>query len=98
MGLINWDFIPGFLMPLLVKLNIVHKHPNDFPDGAYLFKVKGKNNSTRCKICLKLTITRVERPYWRRSGVFIVNSNIFIPCTSVSEVYFEQVNVDWFVI
>ena len=63
MGLINWDLIPGFLMPLLVKENIVDKHPNDFPTGVYLLKVKGKNKSKRCKICLKLTVTRVERPH-----------------------------------
>ena len=63
MGLINWDLIPGFLMPLLVKENIVHKHPNNFPTGIYLLKVKRKNTSTKCKICLKLTITTVERRY-----------------------------------
>ena len=80
-------------MSLLVKENIVHKHPNDFPTGVYLLKVKGKNNNTRYKICLKLRMTRVERPHWRRSGVFIVNLNIFHTSTSVSVVYFEQVNV-----
>ena len=67
----------GFLMSLLVKESIVHKHPNNFPTDIYLLKVKGKNISTRCKICSKLTITRVERRHWRRSGVFIVNLNIF---------------------
>ena len=63
MGLINWDLIPGFLMQLLVKENIVHKHPNNFPTIVYLLKFKGENNSTRCKICLKLTKTGVERPH-----------------------------------
>ena len=61
MGLINWDLIPGFLMTLLVKENIVHKHPNDFLTSVYLLKFKGENNSTRCKICLKLTKMGVER-------------------------------------
>ena len=63
MGLINWDLIPGFLMPLLVKENIVHKHTDNFATVVYLLKVKGENNSTRCKICLKLTKTGVERPH-----------------------------------
>ena len=63
MGLINWDLIPGFLMQLLVKENIVHKHPNNFPTIVYLLKFKGENNSTRCKICLKLTKTGVQRPH-----------------------------------
>ena len=98
MGLINWDLIPGFLMPLLVKEIIVHKHANDFPTDIYLLKVNRENNSTRCKICLKLTKTRVEQPHWRRSGIFIVNLKIFHTCISVSAVYFEQVNVVWFVI
>ena len=40
MALINWDLIPGFLMPLVVKENIVYKQPNDFPTSVYLLKVK----------------------------------------------------------
>ena len=98
MGLINWDLIPGFLMTLLAKENIVYKHPNDFPTGVYLLKVKGKNNSTWCKICLKLTITRVNDLIDIVQVSFLLTSTYFIPCTSVSEVYFEQVNVNWFVI
>ena len=42
MDLINWGLIPGFLMALLVKENIVHKYPNNFPTGIYLLKIKGK--------------------------------------------------------
>ena len=77
MGLINWDLRPVFLMPLLVKENIAQKHPNDFLNGVQLLKAKGKNTSTRSKICSKLTITSVEQLHLRRSGVFIVNLNIF---------------------
>ena len=42
MDLINWDLIPGFLIPQLVKENIVHKHPNDFPTGICLLKINEK--------------------------------------------------------
>ena len=34
MGFINWD-VTGFLMPLLVKENIVNIHPNNFPTVIY---------------------------------------------------------------
>ena len=42
--------------------------------GIYLLKVNNRNTSTRCEICSKLTIKTTERRHWRRSGVFIVNS------------------------
>ena len=43
------------------------------PADIYLLKVNNRNTSTRCEICLKLTIKTAERRHWRRSGVFIVN-------------------------
>ena len=43
------------------------------PVVIYLLKVNNRNTSTRCEICLKLTIKTPERRHWRRSSVFIVN-------------------------
>ena len=46
-----------------------------------------------CEICSKLTIKTPERPYWRRSGVFIVNfEQILWNCSGAVIVDFEQVN------
>ena len=50
------------------------------PAGKYMFKVNYRRTRTRCEICSKLTIKKLERPQWRCSGV-IVN--------------FEQVNAGW---
>ena len=41
--------------------------------GNYMFKVNNRNTKTRYEICSKLTIKTPERPYQRRSSVFIVN-------------------------
>ena len=42
--------------------------------GNYKFKVNNRSTRARCELCSKLTIkTTLERHYWRRSGVFIVN-------------------------
>ena len=54
---------------------------NEYPAGIYLFKVNNRNTRTMCEICLKLTIKTTERHHWRRSVVFIVDS--------------EQVNAGW---
>ena len=43
------------------------------PASNYMFKVNNKNIRARCEICSKLTIKILERRYWRRSGIFIVN-------------------------
>ena len=43
-------------------------------DGIYLLKVNNRNSRTRCEICSELTIKTPETWYWRRSGIFIVNS------------------------
>ena len=37
-------------------------------------KVNNRNTRKRCEICSKLTIKTPERRHWRRSDVFIVNS------------------------
>ena len=39
-----------------------------------MFKVNNRSTITRRQICLKLIIKTPERHHWRRSGVFIVNS------------------------
>ena len=44
------------------------------PAGIYLLKVNNRNTRTRFEICSKLKIKTLERHQWRRSGVFIVNS------------------------
>ena len=44
------------------------------PVGIYLLKVNKRNTRARCEICSKLTIKMPERLQWRRSGIFIVNS------------------------
>ena len=46
---------------IICERSIVHKHPNDFPTDIYLLTIKGKHVSTRCEICSKLTIKRVEK-------------------------------------
>ena len=42
---------------------------------AYIYLIKVNNGNTRkvSEICSELTIKTLERRYWRRSGVFIVN-------------------------
>ena len=65
---------------------------NDTPVDNYMFEVNNRNITARCEICSKLTIKTPERCYWRRSGVFIVNSEHISLCSSVSVVNFEQVN------
>ena len=63
------------------------------PANIYLFEV---NNRNSCEICSKLTIKTPERLDCSRSGVFILNfEHILKPFSSVSIVYFEQVNVSW---
>ena len=50
----------------------------------------------RCEICSKLTIKTPKRRHWRRSGIFIVNSeHISQLCSSVSSVNFEHVLAGW---
>ena len=49
-----------------------------YPANTYLFKVN-KSTRKRCKICSKLTIKRLKRRQWHRSGFFVVN--------------FEQINL-----
>ena len=67
-----------------------------YPANIHLFKVNNRSTWKKCKICSKLTIKTPERRQWRRSGVLNVSfehiSHIF---SSVSIVYFQQVNVSW---
>ena len=41
--------------------------------GIYLFKVNTCKARSVCGIYSKLTKTTLERPHWRRSGVFCAN-------------------------
>ena len=45
-----------------------------FPAGIYLLEVNNRNTRARGEICSKSKIKRPERHHWRRSCVFIVNS------------------------
>ena len=44
------------------------------PVGIYMFKFNNRNTRTRCEICSQLTTKTPERRQWRRSDIFIVNS------------------------
>ena len=50
---------------------LYHYHCLSF---SHLFKVNNRNTRKRCEISSKLTIKTPERRQWRRSDVFIVNS------------------------
>ena len=65
------------------------------PAGIYLLKDNNRTTTTRCEICLKLTIKTPERRQWRHSDVFIVNFEHITPFSIVSVVNFEHVNVDF---
>ena len=54
------------------------------PVGMYLFKVNYRDNRRRCEICSKVKIRSTERNHRGRSGIFIVNSNLFYTFASVS--------------
>ena len=47
---------------------------NLFPEDIYLFNFNNRNTIKRWETRLKLTIKTIERRQWRRSGVFVVNS------------------------
>ena len=65
------------------------------PTNIYLFKFNNKITRKRCEICSELTIKTPKRRQWRRSGVFIVNLNIFHAFFSVSIINVEQENINW---
>ena len=44
------------------------------PTNIFLFKVNNRNTRKRLEICSKLILKTPERRQWRRSVVFIVNS------------------------
>ena len=45
-----------------------------YPANIYLFKINNKNTRKTCEICSKLTTKTAEWRHWRRSGVFVINS------------------------
>ena len=50
----------------------------------YMLKVNDKNTRTRCEICSKLTVKKLEWRQWCRFGVFTVNFwTYFTPCSTV---------------
>ena len=59
-----------------------------------MFKVNNRNFRKKLEVCSVLAVKILERPHWRRSGVFVANFE-HIPCASVSVVDFEQVNAGW---
>ena len=68
----------GFFLWILRNFSeyLFYRTPPDdfFPTHIYLFKVNNRNTTKRCEICSNLTVKTPERRNWRRSGVFIVNS------------------------
>ena len=52
-----------------------------------MFKFNNRNTRTRCEICSNLTIKISEQRRWHLT--------CFTPCSIVSIVNFEQVNVGW---
>ena len=52
-----------------------------------MFKFNNRNTRTRCEICSNLTIKISEQRRWHLT--------YFTPCSIVSIVNFEQVNVGW---
>ena len=44
-----------------------------YPAFIYLFKINDRGTRNMCEICSKLTIKKLERRHWCRSGPFIVN-------------------------
>ena len=45
-----------------------------FPAGICILKINDKNTKGKCEICSNVTIKTPEQRLWRRSSVFIVNS------------------------
>ena len=68
------SFCP-LLHTILVKEQTQRKTSTHYPANIYSFKVNNRNTRQRCEICSKLTTKTSERHHWRRSGVFIVNSD-----------------------
>ena len=58
---------------IIIYIDLFVNYENN-PVGIYIFKVINRNIRTRRKICSKLAIKTPERRHWRRSSVFIVNS------------------------
>ena len=59
-----------------VRLCVLELFAELFQAGSYMFKGSNRNTRAGHEICSKITIKTSERQ-WRRSGVFIVNLNVF---------------------
>ena len=55
------------------QLTLLKPKKKVIPASNYMFKVNSSNTGTRCETCSKLPTKTLERRYWRRSSVFIVN-------------------------
>ena len=69
------------LLLLKMKLLKINVSFSVFSAGFYKLKVNNKSTRTRCEL----------RRQWRRSGVFVVNFELFKPCSCVSIVDFDHV-------
>ena len=58
---------------------ISHVNKSNIFTRIFLFKVYSGNTRTMCAICWKLIKKTQGRCQWRRSGVFIVNSEQILP-------------------
>ena len=69
----NYDLkylLKFFINKVFIKVKKMHY----LPANVYLFKVNNRTTRKRSKTYPKLTIKTPEQRHWRRSGVFIVNS------------------------
>ena len=71
----------------MVKVQLTRLGYN--PPDIYLFKINNENTRTMCEICSKSTVKAPER----RQCLYCKIGTDFTPCSGVSIVEFEQVNV-----
>ena len=64
----------GNLFPKEILNKTLFFRDKDCPTNISLFKVTNRNTRNESGICSKLTIKTPKRRHWRRSGIFIVNS------------------------
>ena len=72
------------------KINFYRQ--SNFSASIYLLKVNNRNTRTRFEICSSLTIKTPER---RPKITIKTPESLFTPCSSASNVNFEQVNAGW---
>ena len=71
----NYVLCPvGNLFPKEILNKTLFFRDKDCPTNISSFKVTNRNTRNGSGICSKLTIKTPKRRHWRRSGIFIVNS------------------------